>query len=141
MSHCHWHEGWLVEAWGRKGTCIATLLGSATACYFYGTASSQAQLIVFGLCMQFCLFGMWSVLYAYTPELYPTRIRATGSGFASAVGRLGSLLGPYIVGVVLPAAGTAGVFSLGAGAFVAAAAIVLLLGEETRGRALEAISH
>jgi len=132
---------WLVEAWGRKGTCIATLLGSAVACYFYGTASSQAQLIVFGLCMQFCLFGMWSVLYAYTPELYPTRIRATGAGFASAVGRLGSLLGPYIVGVVLPAAGTAGVFSLGAGAFVAAAAIVLVLGEETRGRALEAISH
>ncbi|GAC1490734.1 MAG: hypothetical protein NVS2B11_15790 [Acetobacteraceae bacterium] len=84
---------------------------------------------------------MWSVLYAYTPELYPTRIRATGSGFASAVGRLGSLLGPYIVGMVLPVAGTAGVFSLGAGAFVAAAAIVLLLGEETRGRALEAISH
>jgi len=132
---------WLVEAWGRKGTCIATLLGSSAACYFYGTAGSEAQLIVFGLCMQFCLFGMWSVLYAYTPELYPTRIRATGAGFASAVGRLGSLLGPYIVGVVLPAAGTAGVFSLGAGAFIAAAAIVLVLGEETRGRALEAISH
>jgi len=132
---------WLIEAWGRKATCIATLLGSATACYFYGTASSQAQLVVFGLCMQFCLFGMWSVLYAYTPELYPTRIRATGSGFASAVGRLRSLLGPYVVGVVLPVAGTVGVFSLGAGAFIAAAAIVLVLGEETRGRALEAISH
>jgi len=132
---------WLVEAWGRKGTCMATLLGSAAACFFYGTAGSQTQLIVFGLCMQFCLFGMWSVLYAYTPELYPTRIRATGSGFASAVGRLGSLLGPYIVGVVLPAAGTAGVFTLGAGAFVAAALVVLVLGEETRGRVLEDISQ
>ena len=30
--------------------------------------------------MQFFLFGMWSVLYAYTPELYPTRARATGAG-------------------------------------------------------------
>jgi len=99
------------------------------------------QLILFGLAMQFCLFGMWSVLYAYTPELYPTRVRATGSGCASAVGRLGSLLGPYIVGVVLPAAGATGVFSLGAGAFVIAAAVVLLLGEETKGRSLEAISH
>lgn len=79
--------------------------------------------------------------YACTPELYPTRIRATGSGFASVVGRLGSLLDPHIVGAVLPAAGTAGVFSLGAGAFIATAAIVLVLGEETRGRALEAISH
>jgi len=132
---------WLVEVWGRKGTCIATLLGSAVACYFYGTAATQAQLVAFGLCMQFCLFGMWSVLYAYTPELYPTRVRATGSGFASAIGRLGSLLGPYIVGVVLPTAGPAGVFSLGAGAFVIAAVVVLVLGEETRGRTLEAISH
>lgn len=132
---------WLVEAWGRKGTCVATLLGAAVTCYFYGTAASQTQLILFGLCMQFCLFGMWSVLYAYTPELYPTRVRATGSGFASAVGRLGSLIGPYAVGVILPVAGPAGVFTMGAGAFVVAALVVLLLGEETRGRPLEAISH
>ena len=132
---------WLVEAWGRKSTCIAALLGSAAACYLYGTSETQAQLIMFGLAMQFCLFGMWSALYAYTPELYPTRARATGCGFASAVGRLGSLLGPIIVGAVLPAAGTGGVFALGAGAFVTAAAVVLALGEETKGRTLEAISH
>ena len=106
---------WLVELWRRKGTCMATLLGSAAACYFYGAARSKAQLIAFGQCIRFRLFGIWSVLYAYAPELYPTRIRATGGGFASAVGRLGSLFGPQVVGVVLPAAGTAGVFSLGAG--------------------------
>jgi putative MFS transporter len=132
---------YLVEVWGRKSTCIAMLLGSAAACYFYGSATTQTELILFGLIMQFCLFGMWSVLYAYTPELYPTRVRATGSGFASAIGRLGSLLGPYIVGVVLPAAGTVGVFALGAGAFVIAALVVLALGEETKGRTLEAISR
>jgi putative MFS transporter len=33
------------------------------------------------------------------------------------------------------------VFSLGAGAFVLAALIVLILGEETKGKMLEAISH
>jgi MFS transporter, putative metabolite:H+ symporter len=132
---------WLVETWGRKGTCVLMLLGSAITAYLYGTASNQMQLIIFGLGMQFFLFGMWSVLYAYTPELYPTRIRATGSGFASAVGRLGSLLGPYVVGVVLPITGQTGVFSLGAGAFVIAALIVLILGEETKGKILEAISH
>ena len=54
--------------------------------------------------MQFFLFGMWSALYAYTPELYPTRIRATGTGFASAVGRIGSLIGPYVIGIILPTA-------------------------------------
>jgi len=130
-----------VEAWGRKGTCVLMLLGASASAYLYGGAATQAQFIAFGLAMQFFLFGMWSGLYAYTPELYPTRVRATGSGFASAVGRLGSLLGPYIVGVILPLAGQTGVFALGAAAFVLAALTVLVLGEETKGKSLEAISH
>ncbi|MBX9709764.1 MAG: MFS transporter [Xanthobacteraceae bacterium] len=134
-------SAWLVEAWGRKGTLVLNLLGGATACYFYGGATDQTQLIVAGLCMQFFLFGMWSALYAYTPELYPTAVRATGTGFASAFGRIGSLIGPYVIGVILPTMGQTGVFALGAGAFVIAALAVLILGEETKGRTLESISH
>ena len=136
---------WLVERWGRKSTCMLMLLGSAAAAYFYGqSAATQApvsQLIGAGLCMQFFMFGMWSVLYAYTPELYPTRSRATGAGFASSIGRIGSLIGPYVVGLVLPVAGQLGVFSLGAACFVVAALVVLFLGVETKGRSLEDVSH
>ncbi|MGY3446570.1 MULTISPECIES: MFS transporter [unclassified Bradyrhizobium] len=134
-------SAWLVESWGRRATLVMNLLCGAIACHFYGSAADQTQLIIAGLCMQFFLFGMWSALYAYTPELYPTHVRATGTGFASAVGRIGSLIGPYVIGVILPAAGQGGVFALGAGAFVVAALAVLLLGEETRGRTLESISH
>jgi putative MFS transporter len=130
----------LVEAWGRKPTCITMLLGGAVFCYLYGTATGLPALISFGLAMQFCLFGMWSVLYAYTPELFPTRARATGAGCASAVGRLGSLIGPPLVGVILPWGGQSAVFAFGAAAFVIAAASVLLLGEETKGQTLEIIS-
>jgi MFS transporter, putative metabolite:H+ symporter len=100
-----------------------------------------AQLIGTGLCMQFFLFGMWSVLYAYTPELYPTRSRATGAGCASSVGRIGSLVGPYIVGVLLPVTGQGGIFTLGAASFGIAALVVVLLGAETKGRSLEQLSH
>lgn len=138
-------SAWLLEAWGRKPTCVLMLVGSAVAAYVYGqTAVAHApvaQLITAGLCMQFFLFGMWSVLYAYTPELYPTRSRATGSGFASSVGRIGSLTGPYVVGVLLPITGQAGVFTLGAASFVVAAVIVALLGVETKGLALEEVSR
>jgi len=74
----------LIEAWGRKPTCVAALVGAAVSAWFYGTAANQTQLIAWGLALQFCQFGMWSVLYAYTPELYPTRARATGAGCASA---------------------------------------------------------
>jgi len=130
----------LIEAWGRKPTCVAALVGAALSAWFYGTAANQTQLIAWGLALQFCQFGMWSVLYAYTPELYPTRARATGAGCASAIGRLGSLLGPYAVGRILPLAGQGGVFALGAGTFLIAALTVLLLGVEARGETLEAIS-
>jgi MFS transporter, putative metabolite:H+ symporter len=134
-------SAWLVEAWGRKGTLSLNLIGGAIACYFYGGATDQTFLVIAGLCMQFFLFGMWSALYAYTPELYPTEVRATGTGFASAIGRVGSLIGPYVIGVILPMTGQSGVFALGAGAFVIAALSVLILGEETKGRTLENISH
>ena len=131
----------VIERWGRKPTCVVMLLGSAVSAYLYGHAPSLTLLIVFGLAMQFFLFGMWSVLYAYTPELYPTRARATGAGCASAVGRLGSLIGPSLIGVILPSLGHGGVFALGAGSFVIAALAVLTLGIETRGKRLEALSQ
>lgn len=131
----------LVEGWGRKPTAVLMLLGSAIAAYLYGHSPSFGWLIAFGLVMQFFLFGMWSVLYAYTPELYPTRARATGAGCASAIGRVGSLLGPYAIGVILPVLGQGGVFALGGGSFVIAAAAVAILGVETKGKSLEAISH
>jgi putative MFS transporter len=138
-------SAWLLEAWGRKPTCVLMLLGSALAAYFYGQAAAThapvSQLITAGLFMQFFLFGMWSVLYAYTPELYPTRSRATGAGFASSVGRVGSLVGPYVVGVLLPVTGQAGIFTLGAASFVVAALVVILLGVETKGQSLEQLSH
>ena len=55
--------------------------------------------------MQFFFFGMWSSLYAYTPEIFPTRARATGCGTASGVGRIGALIGPYLVPVVISGRG------------------------------------
>jgi MFS transporter, putative metabolite:H+ symporter len=131
---------YLIEAWGRKPACVAALVGAAVSAWFYGTAASQTTLIAWGLALQFCQFWMWSILYAYTPELYPTRARATGAGFASAIGRLGSLVGPFAVGVILPRAGQSGVFAFAAGAFLLAALIVVLLGVETRGKTLEMIS-
>ncbi|MCA9801043.1 MAG: MFS transporter [Cyanobacteria bacterium HKST-UBA02] len=132
-------SAWLVEKLGRKPVMVATLIGSAGAAYFYGTASSALLIVACGLVMQFFMFGMWSVLYAYTPELYPTHARATGAGFASSVGRLGALLGPLAVGHILPLAGQTGVFAISASAFLVAAMSVAILGKETKGIVLENI--
>ncbi|GAB7547901.1 MFS transporter [Cupriavidus sp. 8B] len=134
-----------VERWGRKPACVTTLVGGACMVFLYGKVAGSnpdaMTLLISGGMMQFFMFGMWAVLYTYTPELYPTRARASGCGMASTVGRIGSLLGPTLVGLVLPIAGQAGVFCLGALCFLAAALIVYRFGIETRGKALETIAE
>lgn len=136
---------WMVERFGRKPACVATLVGGGVMVFIYGqmasTGASLPWLISSGALMQFFLFGMWAVLYTYTPELFPARARATGCGLASTTGRVGSLIGPAAVGVILPATGQIGVFGLGSLCFVVAAFIVYQFGIETRGSSLEQLSE
>ncbi|WP_245411906.1 MFS transporter [Methylocella silvestris] len=131
----------LLEKIGRKPTTAGFLLFAAAAAYLYGNAADLTTLFLTGFVMQFFMFGMWSCLYAYTPELYPTRARSTGAGFASAFGRIGAILGPMIVPVLVKNYGPAAAFEVGAGGFVIAALMVLVLGVETKGKILEAVSH
>jgi len=42
-----------------------------------------------------------AVLYAYAPLCYPTRMRGTGMGFAVAMGRIGSIAGPLLGGLLV----------------------------------------
>lgn len=128
-----------LERIGRKLTTAAFLFLSALMAYIYGHSATETALFVSGFIMQFFMFGMWSCLYAYTPELYPTRARALGAGMASAFGRVGAISGPIVVGYIIGVIGDAGVFSLGAASFAAAALIVLAMGIETRGRTVEEI--
>ncbi len=132
---------YLVEKLGRRPAVAGYVLLSAVAAYFYGKAGTQNELIVAGAFMQFFFFGMWSVIYAYTPELFPTRARATACGTASTLGRFGALLGPAIVPAIISAYSVEAVFTLGALSFVIAAVNVLIWGPETKGRVLEEISQ
>jgi putative MFS transporter len=131
---------YLLEKIGRKPTTGLFLIMSAVMAYIYGHSVDITSLFIAGFIMQFFTFGMWSCLYAYTPELYPTSARSTGAGCASAAGRVGAILGPIIVGYIVQNVGHAGVFTLGAASFAIAAALVLILGVETRGKVLEDIS-
>lgn len=132
--------GVLLERIGRKPVTAAVLVFGAAAAFVYGSATTITTLFVTGFVMQFFMFGMWSALYAYTPELYPTRARATGAGLASAFGRVGAIIGPIVLPVVVANAGTGAAFDLGAAAFCIAAILVLTLGVETKGRVLELVS-
>ena len=51
----------------------------------------------------FFLAGAMIGLYAIIPDVYPTRIRSTGTGWAIGIGRFGAILGPYLAGVLIEA--------------------------------------
>ena len=133
---------WLVDKIGRKYTLSAFLLFSGVASYFFGHASTAATLMMWGSVMSFFNLGAWGVLYTYTPEQYPTAIRALGSGWAAGFGRFGGMAAPMMVGALLARNfGFGSVFYMFALVFVAVAVIVLGLGVESKQKDLESISE
>lgn len=133
---------WLVDKIGRKYTLSAFLLFSGVASYFFGHASTAAALMMWGSVMSFFNLGAWGVLYTYTPEQYPTAIRALGSGWAAGFGRFGGMAAPMMVGALLARSfGFASVFYMFALVFAAVAVIVMSLGVESKQKELESISE
>jgi putative MFS transporter len=127
---------WLVEAWGRRLTLSVFLVGSTVSAVFFGTASGEASVIFSGMALSFFTLGAWGALYAVTPEMYPTSLRATGAGWASGIGRIASIIAPLSVPPLLLIGGTALLFTVFAAFFVigALAAWGLI---DTRGRSLD----
>jgi MFS transporter, putative metabolite:H+ symporter len=79
-------------------------------------------------------------LSTYTAELYPTEIRALGCGVGNAWLRAASVLGPFMVGFILPAAGINAVFLMFAAFALLGGLVTLAFAVETRGRVLEELS-
>ncbi|WP_435079512.1 MFS transporter [Clavibacter michiganensis] len=129
-------SAWLVERWGRRVTLAVFLAGSAVSAGLFGTADSVTTILVFGALMSFSNLGAWGALYAVTPELYPTRVRATGAGSAAGFGRLASIVAPLCVPPLLALGGVALPFGVFAAVFAVAAAAALTL-PDLRGAALE----
>ena len=101
--------------------------------------SSLALVIVLASLAYGIVGSVNAVLYLYTPEIYPTRMRAIGTGLATSWLRLASAVGPTLVGLIMTTQGIASVFLM--------FAVVAMLGAlaasrmlETRDRQLEDIA-
>ncbi|SDN79895.1 MFS transporter [Ensifer sp. YR511] len=125
-----------VEKWGRKPTLIGFLLLSAIGTLAYGLGQTAEIVVAATLLLSFALLGTWGAIYAFTPEIYPTTLRASGMGMAGSVARFGGLLAPSIVAPLMTSNfGLAlGVIS---GLLVVAAFSVWLINAESKDRVLE----
>lgn len=134
----YFSAAWLIEKAGRKFVLVTYLLGTAASAFVFGSAESTAILIASGMLLSFFNLGAWGALYAYSPEQYPTVIRATGSGMAASVGRIGGILGPLLVGTLVTAGYEIGwIFGIFCIAIVIGVIAVIFLGTETKQIELE----
>ncbi len=133
----------LLDKVGRKGVLSIYLAVSGAACLLLSTTRDVNMILLYSGIISFFNLGAWAGLYTYTPELYPTELRGTGSGAAASIGRLAGIAAPTVTGYLFAVSGgellyAFLVFSL---VHLIAAGVVAGFGEETKGRTLEEIAR
>ncbi len=127
----------LVDRLGRKGTLASFLACCAFCAWLFSRAEGGTAIWWWGAMMSFFNLGAWGVIYTYTPEVYPTRFRALGAGWAGAIGRCGGMLAPISVGWLLGFGwNMEGLFFLFAAVLMLIAFVLYLWGRETKGEVL-----
>jgi len=92
--------GFLLDRFGRKpGLLLSFMLGGLSILIF-SIANSPALLYLAGIATGLFVLPLPSVLHVVAGEIYPTRIRATGVGWAAVASRVGSILGPILGGAI-----------------------------------------
>ncbi|HZG43545.1 MAG TPA: MFS transporter [Longimicrobium sp.] len=129
-------SAYLIEKWGRRPTLATFLAGSALAALLFAGAESRNAVLIAGCLLSFFNLGAWGAVYAATPEVYPTEVRATGAGWAAGFGRIASILAPLAVPPLMAFGGSWAVFGTFA-AFFGMAIVGALMLPEWRGRQLD----
>jgi len=136
---------WLYGFWSSKRTLVLVAIGTSAVLGCFATVKSGADYnqTVFSLLTVLLLIGlsgMIAMLPPYSVELYPTQLRATGGGLTAGSSKLGGILGPRAVAVILTAFPGFLVPAVTLAVPLLAAAVVLwVTGRETTGRRLEEI--
>jgi len=124
---------YFIEKIGRKISLAAYFFGTAGAALGFSLVSETTSLVIMGLVTSFFCLGVWGLVYAYTPELFPTSFRGTANGSAGVMARIAGITAPYFTAIFV---GKENLFTalIWFALFSAIAAIfVLLWGVETKG--------
>ncbi|TDQ00550.1 MFS transporter [Labedaea rhizosphaerae] len=123
----------------RKAMLLFFVLGGITL-MIWGVQSTGVGILVLGAISSFFIYGVSGAVYTYTSEIYPTTLRATGTGWSGGAQRVGAIVAPSVIGWMIGShLPIISVFILLAVGFIVAAVAVLFLTHETGSRTLEEI--
>jgi AAHS family 3-hydroxyphenylpropionic acid transporter len=93
--------GWLVDRFGGRWVLSFAYGCVIVGLFQLGAATDLMSVLWLSAAVGFFLMGANYALYGMATAYYPTTIRGTGSGVAVGVGRVGSVLGPLVPGLLL----------------------------------------
>ena len=127
--------GALVELprFGRKGALATSTVLTGVFLFGSTTALNSNALLGWNCAFSFMTNVMYAVLYAYTPEIFPTKDRGTGNALTATANRIFGIMAP-IIAIAADLNTSAPVYVSGA-LFLIAGVLVLLLPFESRGKA------
>jgi putative MFS transporter len=130
-----------IDRVGRRNWTVAAFIVGGGLLGILGFAGAQRVLsvLILGTLSYGIIGSVNAVLYLYTPEIYPTRMRAIGTGLATSWLRIASAMGPALVGFMVGSKGINSVFLMFA-AVSAVGALAATCMVETRNRRLEEIA-
>ncbi len=125
-----------IDRFGRRPVLTAYFVVGA-ALHLWFALATGAWMYVAIAAVGFVNPGVFGGAAVYAAELYPTAVRATAVGWFFGVGRVGSFLGPLIIGTMLKAGLGAYTILTFAVAFLIAGLALAAVGIETRGQPLD----
>jgi MFS family permease len=129
--------GPLADRFGRRAVfafmCAGSLIMLPTT---YLVPDTYAGVLLLLPILGFFNNGIFSGFPIYLPELYPTRIRATGAGFCFNAGRILASISPFLTGWLVTTLGTFGKAASTVALIYVLGLVVLLFAPETRGKPL-----
>ncbi len=136
---------WLYGVWSSKKTIV--LLGALTAAALAGfvlagdsVAGNRGMLQALLVVPIWGISSIVAVLFAYSSEVFPTRIRSRGTGLAAAASKAGGVVIIALVAAEITPPSIAWTALIGAVPMALAVVAVALFGVETRRRRLEEIT-
>ena len=120
--------GMLIDRWNKAYVIILMYVGILIGLFSLNSATSLNLMFVAAAVMGTFTIGGQGVLYAFGSFVYPTHLRGQGVGAASAVGRIGAMMGPAIAGQLLAmGSGATGVITAAIPCIIISAIIMVLL--------------
>jgi putative MFS transporter len=128
------------DRFGRKTPIVLAALGIAACGLVYGLTFNAVVIVIFGFCVNALIQTFAAMLYAYTPENFPTEQRNSGTGLVYGIGRLSNIFGPPLVASIFAAYGYQPVFVYIAACWLVVAVTIAAFGPRTGMRRLEQLT-